>query len=120
MSATSTLVKALAKASGVRVATNIPEKKPEQFILVSRIGGGADDWATRNPHFLVECYSTKSKIDSEDLAERVWELWPSLRDNATIMWARQDNNLAFFDDPDPALHRHQFTAWLQCKPTLVN
>ena len=112
MSATAILVKALTKLLGVRVATQMPESKPESFVLVSRIGGGANDWATRDPRFLVECYAG-SEIKAESLGELAWEAWPRLREDPSITWAAVDNNLARYDDPDPSLHRFQFTASLQ-------
>lgn len=114
MSATAILVKALTKLLGVRVATRLPENKPDRFVLVSRIGGGADDWATRNPRFLIECFAT-SELAAEALGEQVWEAWPKLRADPAVMWASADHNLARYDDPDLTLCRFQFTASLQLK-----
>lgn len=116
MSSSVAVVKRLKTLLGVRVSTQMPEEKPDQFVIVSRIGGGAEDWATRNPRFLVECYA-KSEITAETLGEKVWELWKTgLRDNDTIIWSAPDNNLARNLDPDPKLHRFQFTANVQVRP----
>lgn len=111
MSMQAIAVKALSSALGVRVSTQMPETKPNEFVIISRIGGGADDWATRNPRFLVECYAS-SELAAENLGEKVWEAWRSLR-TPEITWASVDNNLTRFDDPDPKLHRFQFTGGLQ-------
>lgn len=111
MSAQAILVKALSSALGVRVSTQKPTSPPEIFIVLSRIGGGADDWATRNPRFLVECFA-HSELAAESLAEDAWEAWRRLR-TPEIHYTSTDNNLARNDDPDPGLHRFQFTAGAQ-------
>ncbi|CAB0506972.1 hypothetical protein ACQQ7I_06620 [Corynebacterium diphtheriae] len=111
MTAQSRVVKALAEATGLPVSTRMPEKKPQKFVLVSRIGGGANDWATRNPRFLVECYAVSEPM-AEELGEQVWEIWRRLRSSG-IQYSSADNNLAFNPDPDPRLFRFQFTGSLQ-------
>lgn len=111
MSTQATLVKALNDKVGVPVSTRMPTSRPERFIILSRIGGGADDWATRNPRFLVECYASK-EVEAERLGEQTWEAWRVLR-TPEIHWTSVDNNLARNDDPDPKLHRFQFTGGAQ-------
>lgn len=111
MSSQAELVKALSQKMGVKVSTRMPADKPERFIIVSRIGGGANDWATRNPRFLVECYAS-SEIAAERLGEETWETWLTLRTDK-IHFTSVDNNLARHDDPDPKLHRFQFTSGAQ-------
>lgn len=114
MTAQAIVVKAVSEATGLPVSTRMPEKnKPDRFILVSRIGGGANDWATRNPRFIVECYA-HSELDAEELGERVWEQWRSLR-TRFVQRASVDNNLTFFADPDPKLFRFQFTGSVQLR-----
>lgn len=113
MTAQATVVKALSGVLGVRVSTQMPKEKPKEFVIVSRIGGGADDWATRNPRFLVECFAD-SELAAEALGERTWEAWRRLR-TPDIRWATVDNNLARFTDPDPKLHRFQFTGSAQLR-----
>lgn len=109
-------VSALKEALGVRVSTRRPSPPPDEFVIVSRIGGGAEDWATRDPRFLVECYAG-SEVAAELLAERAWEAWRNARLYAPeVNWSHADNNLTRFDDPDPAHKRFQFTGGLQLKP----
>ena len=60
ISAQKIAVAALRDALGVRVSTQLPDSKnrPDRFVVLSRIGGGSDDWATKDPRFLIECYAT--------------------------------------------------------------
>lgn len=111
MTAQATLVRAFSDALGVKVSTRKPEAKPDKFVVLSRIGGGADDWATRNPRFLVECFAS-SELEAERLGELAWETWRRLR-TAKIHWTSVDDNLTRYDDPDPNLHRFQFTGGAQ-------
>lgn len=108
-------VSVLTSALGVRVSTRKPDPHPDQFVVVSRIGGGNDDWATRDPRFLIECFATNELV-AEELAETAREAWRTAR-TPEVMWSTADNNLARFDDPDPTLHRFQFTGGLKLKLT---
>lgn len=110
-------VGALRDALGVRVSTQRPASPPDEFVIVSRIGGGSDDWATRDPRFLIECYS-RSELSAELLAERAWEAWRNARRHAPeVNWSHADNNLVRFSDPDPSHSRFQFTGGLQLRLT---
>lgn len=115
VSATAIAVKALRDATGIRVSTQLPqpEKRPDEFIVISRIGGGSDDWATKNPRFLVECYSLR-EADAERVADGAWEAWQALR-TPPVHYATVDNNLTRYDNPDLKHHRFQFTAGLQLR-----
>lgn len=106
-------VSVLTEALGVRVSTRKPDPPPEQFVVVSRIGGGNDDWATRDPRFLIECFA-ENELLAEELAETAREAWRRAR-TPEVLWTTADNNLARFDDPDPTLHRFQFTGGLKLK-----
>lgn len=98
---------------GVRISTNKPENPPDRFVVVSRIGGGSEDWATRDPRFLIECFST-NEVDAETLAQNAWEAWHSVR-TPEIHSGSPDNNLVRYSDPDPKLNRFQFTAGLKLR-----
>lgn len=116
VSATAIAVKALRDATGgMRVSTQLPqpEKRPDEFIIISRIGGGSDDWATKNPRFLVECYAL-NEADAERVADGAWEAWQKLR-TPPVHYATVDNNLTRYDNPDLKHHRFQFTAGLQLR-----
>lgn len=115
ISATAVAVKALRDATGLRVSTELPQptKRPDEFVILSRIGGGSDDWATKNPRFLVECYAL-NEAAAERLADSVWETWQSLR-TPNVHFATVDNNLTRYDNPDLKHHRFQFTASLQLR-----
>lgn len=108
-------VSVLTEALGVRVSTRKPDPHPDRFVVVSRIGGGNDDWATKDPRFLIECFA-KSEFDAESLAESARDAWRNAR-TPEVLWATADNNLARFDDPDPTLHRFQFTGGLKLRVT---
>lgn len=107
MTAQAIAVQVLSEVVGVPVSTRLPEMKPPQFIVVSRIGGGTSDFALRNPRFLVECYA-HTELGAEELAELAHERWHGLR-HRLIHRCVSDNNLARYDDPDPELFRFQFT-----------
>lgn len=98
---------------GVRVSTRKPDPTPDSFVIVSRIGGGYNDWATRDPRFLVECYSN-NEVEAERLAEAAHYAWSTAR-NSDILRAVADPNLTRHEDPDPKLFRFQFTGGLQIK-----
>lgn len=108
-------VKLLGDALRVRVSTRMPDPEPKQFVIVSRIGGGADTWSTKAPRFLVECYAP-SEVAAEKLADDAWDAWRGFRSNQ-VTWASVDNNLTRYDDPDSRFYRFQFTAQLQLKRT---
>lgn len=110
-------VKVLQDKITARVSTRKPDPHPDQFIIVSRIGGGADDWATRDPRFLIECFAT-DEVAAETLAETAWEVWRAAR-TTEVMWTTADPNLTRFDDPDPKLYRFQFTGGLKLKPVII-
>lgn len=77
--ATTTVIAELARRVGVPVSSRMPSTpKPQAFIIVSRIGGGMEDWALRNPRFLVECYA-HTELDAEALAETAYEAWVQMR-----------------------------------------
>lgn len=109
-------VRALTAALGVRVSTQLPapEKRPDKFVVLSRIGGGSEDWAMKNPRFLVECYAT-SELEAEVLADEAWDVWSGLRGPAPISTAYADNNLTRYDNPDLKHHRFQFTGGLRLR-----
>lgn len=116
VSAQAVAVSALRGATGLdAISTQLPppENRPARFVVLSRIGGGSDDWATKDPRFLVECYAT-NELDAERLADEVWEAWRRLR-TPPITWGSVDNNLTRYDNPDVTHHRFQFTAGLQLK-----
>lgn len=116
ISSQSIAVKALRSKLGIRVSTQLPasEKRPEKFVIVSRIGGGSDDWATKNPRFLIECYAL-SELEAEELADQAWDVWSSLRGPAPVSTAYADNNLTRYDNPDLKHHRFQFTGGLRLR-----
>lgn len=101
---------------GVRVSTQLPDSKnrPQRFVVLSRIGGGSDDWATKDPRFLIECYAT-SELDAEELADEAWDAWSGLRGPAPLHRGYADNNLTRYDNPDLVHHRFQFTGGLQLR-----
>lgn len=105
--ATTTVIAELARRVGVPVSSRMPSTpKPQAFIIVSRIGGGMEDWAIRSPRFLVECYA-HTELDAEALAETAYEAWARMR-SAKIQSTTIDT-LTRYDDPDPKLYRFQFT-----------
>lgn len=108
-------VQALMSTTGVEVSTRLPDQddRPDAFVVLSRIGGGSDDWATKNPRFLVECYAPDD-VAAEILADDVWEAWRAANPTYPV-WATADNNLAPYDNPDVDHRRFQFTAGLQLK-----
>ena len=113
--AQSIITAALEAATGVVTSTQLlpPEKRPEKFIVVSRVGGGSNDWVLRNPRFLVECFAP-TEFEAEQLGELVWEIWFKLR-TTEILHAKPDNNLTRYDDPGVKHHRFQFTGEMTLK-----
>lgn len=105
-------VQALAAAlGGIRVSTQIPEKRPKEHVVVSRIGSSKPEFGTSMPRFLVEVYGPTS-LATEVLAERVHSEWLGLRSHG-VNTTTSDWNLAPFDAPDPDHARFQFTGGLQ-------
>lgn len=105
-------VKALTQAlGGVRVSTEIPDPRPEEHVVVSRIGGQSPEFGTSMPRFLIEVYG-KTALSTERLAETVHAAWMNLRSHG-INYSTSDWNLLPFDAPDPKHIRFQFTGGLQ-------
>lgn len=109
-------VQAIQEALAVPASTRFPPKqmRPREFVVVSRIGGGADDWALKTPRFLIECYAA-SELDAERLADRAWDAWSALRAPAPISSGYADNNLTRYDNPDTEHVRFQFTGGLRLR-----
>lgn len=115
ISAQKIAVAALHNALGVQVSTQLPDSnRPTKFVVLSRIGGGSDDWATKDPRFLIECYAT-SELVAEELADEAWDAWAGLRGPAPLHRGYSDNNLTRYDNPDLKHHRFQFTGGLQLR-----
>lgn len=118
-SAKAIAVKALRDAlGGLSVSTQMPKsvapaaRLPENFVILSRIGGGDGPFGTTAPRFLVECYGT-SELDAENFAEKVRRAWLNLRTH-NINWSYDDGNLTDYgEDQTPDRHRCQFTGGLQ-------
>jgi len=105
--ATTLVIAELARRVGVPVSSRMPgTPKPQAFIIVSRIGGGMEDWALRNPRFLVECYA-HTELDAEAMAETAYEAWVRMRSSQIHPppTAPPPGSAA----PDPKLYRFQFT-----------
>lgn len=96
---------------GVRVSTQLPDPRPAEHVVVSRIGGSSPPFGANVPRFLVECYA-EDELAAEELGERVHHTWKLLKSHG-INWADTDDNLAPFDSPDRDYVRFQFTGSLQ-------
>lgn len=62
-------VAALEAAADVPVSTEMPQSRPSQHIVLSRIGGAPKSIATNDPRFLIECYA-RDALEAEALAEK--------------------------------------------------
>ncbi|MDD7203185.1 MAG: hypothetical protein SOV20_08815 [Coriobacteriales bacterium] len=61
----------LASALDVPVSTEIPEQRPDRFVLVGRDGGGGDEFVDK-PRILTLCWGT-SDSDVEAIASDVFD-----------------------------------------------
>lgn len=105
-------VQALSEAlPGVRVSTKIPDPRPAEHVVVSRIGNVNPEFGTSMPRFLVEVYAG-SEVSAERLAEKVHSTWLNLTTHG-INQTTSDWNLQPFDSPDQNHVRFQFTGGLQ-------
>lgn len=111
-------INVLSSGLDVWVSTRRPDPPPPPggFVIVSRIGGGNDDWATKDPRFLIECYHPKES-GAEILAEKARDVWRAHR-GGEVLWTHADNNLTRFDDPDSRFQRFQFTGGLKLRVTV--
>lgn len=106
-------VAALEAVVEVPVSTEMPQPRPSQHIVLSRIGGGPRSIATNDPRFLIECYASDA-LEAEALAERAQHAWVHLRGNG-IVRGYTDNNLAPYPSPDVEHTRFQFTGALKLR-----
>lgn len=105
-------VQALSQAlNGIHVSTKLPDPRPDEHVVVSRIGGQSPEFGTSMPRFLIEVYG-KTDLSTEVLAEKVHSAWMNLRSHG-INYSASDWNLTPFDSPDPNHVRFQFTGGLQ-------
>lgn len=95
----------------VWVSTKIPDLRPEEHVVVSRIGAQRPEFGTAMPRFLIEVYG-KTDLSTEVLAEKVHSAWMNLRSHG-INYSTSDWNLLPFDAPDQKHVRFQFTGGLQ-------
>lgn len=103
------------KGRAVHVGTRKPASPGSEFIVVSRIGGGRESFATTAPRFLVECYHT-DEIEAEELALAAEH---ALRGSVgrhysggVITHWTGDGNLVHFPDPNSNHVRFQFSGAL--------
>ncbi|WP_010540376.1 hypothetical protein [Dietzia alimentaria] len=103
------------KGRSVHVGTRKPAPGVEEFVVVSRIGGGRDSFATSAPRFLVECYHP-GEIEAEELALAAEH---ALRGSVgrtysggVITGWDGDDNLVNFPDPNSSHVRFQFSGAL--------
>lgn len=114
VSAQRVAVQALTQALDVPVSTQMPVRKPEEFVIISRIGDGDLIFGAYTPRFLVECYA-RSEVAAEELAEWVRYCWQRFEvvKPLGINSAQADANLVRYDAPDIDHFRFQFTGSLQ-------
>lgn len=102
-----------------KVSTKLPPSTDAltSFVVLSRIGGDEQNFATDAPRFLFECYA-RTEIDAEDLANRVRAVlkWARGREFGGVLVRWTDtagSGPVKFDNPDAASHiRFQFTGEL--------
>lgn len=99
----------------VRVGTRKPSKGVGEFIVISRIGGGRETYATQAPRFLVECYDP-GEIEAEELALAAEHalrrsVGRTYSGGVVTHWSG-DNNLVAFPDPNTDHYRFQFSGAL--------
>lgn len=99
----------------VHVGTRKPGPGVNEFIVMSRIGGGRETFATQAPRFLVECYHP-DEIGAEELALAAEH---ALRgavgrtySGGVINHWTGDGNLVAFPDPNSDHFRFQFSGAL--------
>lgn len=92
------------------VSTVLPPDidKKDNFIVLSRIGGGRSNLATREGRFLIEVYA-KDEDQAEVLAESIYMKLYHYHDKKIIRCI-PDNNLTQFNDSDLDYIRFQFTS----------
>lgn len=97
-------------ATSARVGTRIPEKRPAEFVRVTRTGGARSNLVQEQPTVLVECFALTS-VAAERLAGDVWAAAAGL-DGAVAWVHRVELTMPVnFPDPDTETHaRYQFMA----------
>lgn len=100
----------------VHVGTRKPDlTKIVEFIVLSRVGGGRETFATQAPRFLVECYHS-GELEAEQLAMAAEHalrgaVGSTFSGGAITHWS-SDGNLVAFPDPNADHVRFQFTGAL--------
>lgn len=106
------VVKALSSALGnIRVSTKIPQPRPREHVVVSRIGSQSPEFGVSSPRYLIEVYSD-NELNTERLAEKVHSTWLNLT-SKEINRTYSDWNLQPYESPDTDHTRYQFTGGLQ-------
>lgn len=107
------VVRALTDTLNVKVSTELPKNRPDEHIVISRIGGGQSTFGANDPRFLIECYA-RTEVAAEALAERAQHAWQSMRQKPIVRgWS--DGNLAKYPAPDTDHSRFQFTGTLRLR-----
>lgn len=107
--ATPLVIQALNRGLGARVSIEKPSAPTDSFVVVSRIGGDPETFATANPRYLVECYAP-DYLEAEQFAEDAAHAWRTMRSHNARLGHSYTDRIVHFDDPDERFVRFQFTA----------
>lgn len=108
-----------ARGDTVAVGTKIPATRPDRFIRLSRVGGGARDLVTDSPRILVECFALDT-VAASDLAKVARALLlAAARLSDGVTKATDGGDVAFLPDPDTNQPRYQFVVQLDLRGTAI-
>lgn len=104
----------LPTVSDYAVSGDMPNPRPEKFILVDRTGGPRESMVLDKAEILIEVYNKDSRADASNMAQQIADVIRQLEDNSEITRARV-NSLVNLNDIIGSYYRYQIYCDVWCR-----
>lgn len=96
------------------VSGDMPNPRPEKFILVDRTGGPRESMVLDQAEILIEVYNKDSRADASNMAQQIADAITQLLDQEPITRARV-NSLVNLNDIIGSYYRYQIYCDVWCR-----
>ena len=104
----------LGTVSDYEVSGDMPEQRPEKFILVDRTGGPRESMVLDQAEILIEVYNKTSRLEASNEAQKIADAITQLLDQEPITRARV-NSLVNLNDIIGSYNRYQIYCDIWCR-----
>lgn len=106
------------RLSPVKVSTEVPDVRPNEFVKVTLTGGFDANLITENPQLTFECWAATS-VRASEICRLVKAHLKAMNGETVngvfVRGVRTVGAPASFPDPQTSLPRYQYTAELNCR-----